>query len=126
MAKCRVILSPDDTLEPDSLQHVPGSGEFKRQSPRLHPEGNDSGETTGDLDDNSQEIIDSGEPFLDTGEPNKTLHEDPVAATSSQPEESQSANKHFKDKLNQIMQRRNLSRKKAQQRMKHRNIRKYA
>ena len=86
----------------------------------MNPEGNGSGEN-GDV-----ESIDSGETFLESGEPNLTLQKDPVPATAQQPKESQSANKHFKNKLNQIVQKRNLSRKKAQQRMRHRNIRKSA
>ena len=49
-----------------------------------------------------------------------------MTATPTKSRQSEDENKLFKEKLNQIMQRRNLSRKKAQQRMRHNNIRKSA
>ena len=63
---------------------------------------------------------------MEQEKPNQAPQEDPAQAAAQLPNESEIANNHFMDKLNQIMQRRNLSKKKAQQRMRHSNIRKAA
>ena len=107
------------------------SGEFKYKSPRLNQKSIDSGENGEDSSHDSQFILDSGEKFQDSGEPLSKNSKDNIQETSKHASEHPPGklpftNQKFEEKINQIIKRKNLSQKKAQQRLRHSNLRKSA